>query len=111
MLLTAGMDGGVKLFDILQQRPLHVFYPPVGGSDGVGSVTKASIADISWSFARPLVFACAPEFSSGKDEIYIYDLTNPNCPPRKKKPISTISLIHTLTKSPKRHPCPPMMTK
>lgn len=99
MLLTAGLDGAVKLFDILQQRPLYVFYPPLkgiisnahGNSDpisGEGVLTRnetnrsehqhiisekasAGLADLAWSHARPLVFAVAPEYGS---VVQVYDL-------------------------------------
>ena len=57
LLLTAGMDGCIKLFDVLQQRPAHVFYPPTVE----GTVSRCGLADVSWSHARPLVFAVAPE--------------------------------------------------
>lgn len=36
MLLTCALDGCVKLFDIIQQRPLFTFYPPTVD----GSVSK-----------------------------------------------------------------------
>ena len=36
MLLTASVDGSVKLFDVIQQRPLFAFVPPTVD----GSVSK-----------------------------------------------------------------------
>ncbi|CAD7943387.1 unnamed protein product [Amoebophrya sp. A25] len=81
MLLSAGLDGGVKLFDILQQRPLYVFYPTAaaasghGGNNLISGVNTASssvaLADVAWSHARPLVFAVAPEAGGA---ILVYDL-------------------------------------
>ncbi|CAD7963377.1 unnamed protein product [Amoebophrya sp. A120] len=77
MLLTAALDGGVKLFDILQQRPLYVLYPPLltvggGANRDLNLQQRASVglADAAWSHARPLVFAVAPEQGS----LVIYDL-------------------------------------
>lgn len=68
MLLTSGMDGAIKIFDVHQARPVHIFYPPTFR----GTISKCSVSDIDWSRARPLVFAVAPE---DKDcGVFVYDL-------------------------------------
>lgn len=66
MLLTASMDGGMKLFDLLQPRPLYSFFPPVSAVS-----VSSGLADADWSRARPLVFACCGE---GKHQVLVYDL-------------------------------------
>ena len=51
-LLSAAMDGAIKLFDVMSQRPLFTLYPPTHGQ----SVGNCALSSCSWSHGRPLVF-------------------------------------------------------
>lgn len=64
LLLTASVDGAVKLYDVLQQRALMTFFPPSP------EVSTCAVAAAAWSSARPCVFAVAMEMGG----VYIYDL-------------------------------------
>mmetsp|Transcript_61263 Transcript_61263/g.145852 ORF Transcript_61263/g.145852 Transcript_61263/m.145852 type:complete len:560 (-) Transcript_61263:117-1796(-) len=64
LLLTGSTDGSVKMYDVLQQRALYTFYPPTK------QISTCAISAVSWSSARPCVFAVAVEMGG----IYVYDL-------------------------------------
>merc|ERR1712232_253915 len=64
LLLTASVDGAVKLYDVLQQRALYTLYPPTK------HLSTCAVSAASWSSARPCVFAVAMEMGG----VYIYDL-------------------------------------
>jgi WD40 repeat protein len=64
LLLTASVDGAVKLYDVLQQRALMTFFPPSP------EVSTCSVAAAAWSLSRLCVFAVAMEMGG----VYIYDL-------------------------------------
>jgi len=64
LLLTGSVDGSVKLFDVLQQRALHTFFPPSK------NLSTCAVSAVSWSAARPCVFAVAMEMGG----VYVYDL-------------------------------------
>lgn len=64
LLLTGAIDGSIKLYDVLQQRPLQTFFPPAK------HISACAISAASWSSARPCVFAIAMEMGG----VYIYDL-------------------------------------
>jgi len=64
LLLTGSVDGSVKLYDVVQQKALHTLYPPSK------HLSTCAISAISWSSARPCVFAVAMEMGG----VYIYDL-------------------------------------
>jgi len=64
LLLTGSTDGSVKMYDVHQQRALYTFYPPTK------QISTCAISAISWSSARPCVFAVAVEMGG----IFVYDL-------------------------------------
>jgi WD40 repeat protein len=64
LLLTGSIDGSVRLYDVLQQRALQALFPPSS------HLSTCAISAVSWSSARPCVFAVAVEMGG----VYIYDL-------------------------------------
>jgi len=59
LFLTASTDSSIRLYNVLQPRPVHVTEP-----------CSASIFGAAWSPARPLVFAAA----AADGNLYIYDM-------------------------------------
>jgi len=57
ILLSASTDGSVKVFDVLQARPIHVFCPPVP------SLSQSALSGACWAPCRRLVFAVAAQAS------------------------------------------------
>jgi len=78
LLLSCSFDGSLRLFDVTSLRPLYVWYPYAHVS--------IPISAVSWSYSRPLVFACCSEKST---QVCIYDLVN-----KKQKPSLVIDLPH-----------------
>lgn len=64
LLLTGSIDGSVRLYDIMQQRAIIAIFPPSK------HLSTCAISAVSWSSARPCVFAVAMEMGG----VYIYDL-------------------------------------
>merc|ERR1712187_267693 len=77
LLLTASVDGAVKLYDVLQQRALMTFFPPSP------EVSTCAVAAAAWSTTRPCVFAVAMEMGG----VYIYDLVKSRQAPTLHLPL------------------------
>jgi len=94
LLLTGSGDGSVKLYDVLQQRAMQTFYPPAK------NLSTAAISAISWSSARPCVFAVAMEMGG----VYIYDLQQSRQEPVLQLPLtgSGSQKVTSLTFNPKQ---------
>lgn len=67
LFLSCSSDGSVRLYDVLNTRPILVFEP--GYSE--------YLLDVAWSPFRPAVFAAA----SNTGNIYIYDLNQSKTSP------------------------------
>lgn len=81
VLLTGSTDGSVKLFDVLQQKAILSFFPPAR------HLSTSAVAAISWSWARPCVFAVAME----RGGVYIYDLAQTRQEPVLELPLGGAS--------------------
>jgi WD40 repeat protein len=78
LLLTGSIDGSVRLYDVLQQRALQALFPPSK------HLSTCAISAVSWSSARPCVFAVAMEMGG----VYIYDLLQSRQEPVMSLPLT-----------------------
>mmetsp|Transcript_88445 Transcript_88445/g.249238 ORF Transcript_88445/g.249238 Transcript_88445/m.249238 type:complete len:575 (+) Transcript_88445:127-1851(+) len=78
LLLTGSVDGSVKLYDVLQQRAMHTFYPPSK------HLSTCAVSAACWSSARPCVFAVAMEMGG----VYLYDLQQSRQEPVMQLPLT-----------------------
>jgi WD40 repeat protein len=67
IFLSCSQDGQIRLFDVLNHRPLSTFEPGI----------QEYLMDIEWSPFRPGVFATV----SNNGNVYIYDLVQSNKSP------------------------------
>ncbi|CAJ1403311.1 unnamed protein product [Effrenium voratum] len=79
LLLTGAADGSVKIFDVLQQRAIHTFYPPCK------YLSACAVSAGAWSSARPCVFAVAMEMGG----VFIYDLLQSRQEPVLELPLGS----------------------
>jgi WD40 repeat protein len=77
LLLTGSVDGSVRLYDVLQQRAIQALFPPTK------HLSTCAISAVSWSSARPCVFAVAMEMGG----VFIYDLLQ-----SRQEPVLTLPL-------------------
>merc|ERR1712232_394676 len=94
LLLTGSVDGSVKLYDVLQQRAMQTFYPPAA------KLSTCAVAAVSWSSARPCVFAVAMEMGG----VYVYDLLQSRQEPVLQLPLTGSGSQHvtSLTFNPRQ---------
>jgi len=94
LLLTGSADGSVKLFDVLQQRAAHTFFPPAR------HLSTCAVSAAAWSSARPCVFAVAMEMGG----VYVYDLLQSRQEPVMELPLTggTSQKITSLSFNPKQ---------
>eukprot|EP00928_Gymnodinium_smaydae_P070185 TRINITY_DN54095_c0_g1_i1.p1 TRINITY_DN54095_c0_g1~~TRINITY_DN54095_c0_g1_i1.p1 ORF type:complete len:593 (+),score=73.99 TRINITY_DN54095_c0_g1_i1:68-1780(+) len=78
LLLTASVDGSVRLYDVLQQRALQTLFPPTK------HISTCAVSAAAWSSARPCVFAVAMEMGG----VYIYDLLQSRQEPVLQLPLT-----------------------
>jgi len=78
MLLSASVDGSVKIFNTLSEKPLQTFYPPSK------HLSTCAVSAAAWSPARACVFAVAMEMGG----IYVYDLLKSKQEPVLELPLS-----------------------
>mmetsp|Transcript_12234 Transcript_12234/g.35128 ORF Transcript_12234/g.35128 Transcript_12234/m.35128 type:complete len:571 (+) Transcript_12234:89-1801(+) len=78
LLLSASVDGSVKIFQTLSDRALMTFYPPSK------HLSTCAVSAAAWSPARPGVFAVAMEMGG----VYVYDLMKSRHEPALELPIS-----------------------
>ena len=71
----------MKVFDVQNQRPLFVLYPPTP------EVSSCALSSVTFSYGRPLVFACAAEAGRCNHSVHIYDLLQ-----SQKGPVAQIPL-------------------
>ena len=60
LFLTCSTDGTIRLYDIIEKRPVAVFEPSHG----------ETVNCVAWSLQRPAVFAC----TSASGNLFFYDL-------------------------------------
>lgn len=71
VFLTSSLDGVIRLYDVLNHRPIASFEPAI----------NEYLLDVEWSPFRPSVFAAV----SNEGSIYIFDLVQSN-----KSPVQTL---------------------
>ncbi|CAE7521842.1 DYNC2I2 [Symbiodinium sp. CCMP2456] len=91
---SSSSSSSVKLFDVLQQRAAHTFFPPAR------HLSTCAVSAAAWSSARPCVFAVAMEMGG----VYVYDLLQSRQEPVMELPLTggTSQKVTSLAFNPKQ---------